>query len=317
MNNMVHSLPQIKTFRDTSGKIPFWDDPSVTGGIDRPANYQPRTDMMAIVSDFYHGRFLEEDELILTLIRDSVVINENQLRRLLKGKLTSSRISTRIRYMSVFGVTDQWKLRSRQEDASLPPAPWSVGIAGFLYLKHRYPDFVFHPARLLELGTKALQRYIALNELRTQMYEYQVLRGWKWHGVIDSNPKLGKPLAIGEIKGPKGNILLVTERLQQSQNYMEHISSRLRNWNTVFVENNNALPIMDFDRLPAVVLLSVSTISFAQEVASRLHIDGLKLPVWFIIDELLFTKELPQAIVGLKEETLHPIGLNWLVKREI
>nr|WP_240962403.1 hypothetical protein [Brevibacillus laterosporus] len=271
---------------------------------------------MAIVSDFYHGRFLEEDELILTLIRDSIVINENQLRRLLKGKLTSSRISTRIRYMSVFGVTDQWRLRSRQEDAALPPAPWSVGIAGFLYLKHRYPDFVFHPARLLELGTKALQRYIALNELRTQMYEYQALRGWKWHGVIDSNPKLGKPLAIGKMKGPQSNILLVTERLQQSQNYMEHILSRLRNWNTVFVENNYTLPIMDFDRLPAVVLLSVSSISFAQEVASRLHVDGLKLPVWFVIDELLFTRELPQSILGLKEEKLHPIGLNWLVKRD-
>ncbi|MCR8982534.1 hypothetical protein [Brevibacillus laterosporus] len=118
------------------------------------------------------------------------------------------------------------------------------------------------------------------------------------------------------MKGPQSNILLVTERLQQSQNYMEHILSRLRNWNTVFVENNNTLPIMDFDRLPAVVLLSVSTISFAQEVASRLHVDGLKLPVWFVIDELLFTRELPQSILGLKEEKLHPIGLNWLVKRD-
>jgi len=317
--NNFHSeadVPQLNVFYDQMGNIPFWDDPSVHGGITRPDNYQPRLDMMSVVSDFYHGRFLEEDELILVLLRDAIVLNENQLRRLLRGKMSSYRLSNRIRYMAIYGLTDRWKLKSRMEGVIPPPSPWSVGLGGYLYLKHRYPDFVMHPEKLLGMGTRSVQRYIAINEIRTQMYEYQVLKGWRWHGVVGKNPKLGKPFAVGAMAGPQGDILLLLERLQQGQAYLQHILQRLNNWNAVFVQHNNSLCVMDFPQLPVVVTLSVSTLSLAQHLATQIPVEEYKLPIWIVVDELLERGGLPNAVFALKVKGLVSVPLTWLKLRE-
>jgi hypothetical protein len=309
------SIPEIHVFRDADGKVPFWDDPSVHGGIDRPQNYQPRTDMMQVMADFYHGRTKPEDDLLLTLLRDSICINENQLRRLLQTKLSSNVISKRLRYMATFGLTDKWKVQSRFDESQHVTTPWSVGIAGYLYLKHMYPDFTLHPTKMIEQGVKGIQRYVAVNEIRTQLYEFQALRGWRWHGVIDNNPRLGKPLAVGKMQGPKGEFLLVVERLQQSQAYMQHIRTKLHNWNEVF-KQNKCLPVMDFPRTAGVVLLSVATDEMAHHVASKLVFDTPQhLPIWFITDERLEKQRLNQAILVLKDNTLYPYQLSFLKLR--
>lgn len=307
-------------FSDQEGNVPFWDDPSVHGGIVRPDNYQPRLDMMTVVSDFYHRRFLDEDELILVLIRDAIAINENQLRRLLAGRMTSYRLSNRIRYMAIYGLTDRWQMRSRLEGASKPSSPWSVGLGGFLYLKHRYPNFVMSPEKLINSGARSIQRYVAVNEIRTQMYEYQALKGWRWHGVVSTgagrhNPKLGKPFGVGSLAGPKGDILLLIERLQQGQPFMDHIMSRLSNWNSIFIESNS-LTVMDFPRLPVVVTLSVSTITMAEHVAKLIPVQDIKIPIWIIVDELLHRNGLPSSVLQLTNSGLKPIKLDWLRKRE-
>ncbi|MFF0828834.1 hypothetical protein ACFYU8_18585 [Brevibacillus sp. NPDC003359] len=308
-------VPQITMFYDRSGNIPFWDDPSVYGGIDRPDNYQPRLDMMTTVADFYHKRFLEEDVLILSLIRDSVVLNENQLRRLLHGKVSSNRLSNRIRYMSIYGYTDRWKLKSREEGVTSPPSPWSVGLGGYLYLKHSFPDFVMSPEKLINQGVKAVQRYVAINEIRTQLYEYQALKGWKWHSVVGNNPKLGKPFAVGAMAGPRGEILLLFNRLQQGQAYMDHLMDRLRNWNTVFMHNNQSLPVMDFPKKPVVVAISVSSISMAQSLVEKIPVEEFKIPIWFIVDEYLEKEKLPNAVFSLNPDGLKKVPLSWLKSR--
>jgi DNA-binding HxlR family transcriptional regulator len=308
---------QFKIYRQKNGLIPFWDDPTVYGGIVRPENYQYNDDILEILSNFYRGRYTEDDLIILSVLRDCFVASESQLRRLLKSKISSKTISDRLRYMARDGVVDMWKFRSRDNEDYKPPAVWSIGVGGYFFLKHQSHEFVLNPKHLIDSGPKTIQRYVAINEIRTQLYQYRALRKWRWHGVVDGNPLLGKPFATGYVQLKNMYISLAIERLQQSQPFVSFASKRLTRWNQVYKEKKH-LPLLDIPVAPTVVVMSVATAEMAYKCAEKIPFSEYELPVWFIVDEYLEDpkRELPQSVLVWDQGDFKELTLTMLTKRD-
>lgn len=317
MRNREQTPGQFKIYRKKDGTIPFWDDPTVYGGIVRPESYTFNDDMLQVISNFYRGRYTEEDLVILSVLRDCFVASENQLRRLLKSKMSSKTISDRLRYLARDGVVDMWKFRSRDNEDYKPPAVWSIGIAGYYFLKHTSHEFVLNPKHLIGSSPKAIQRYVAINEIRTQLYEYRSLKKWRWHGVVDGNPLLGKPFATGYIQLDNLHICLAIERLQQSQPFVSFASKRLNQWNRVYLEKKY-LPLIDLPVAPPVVILSIATEDMAYKCAEKIPFAQYELPIWFIVDEHLEDPErqLPYSVMVWTEGDFNHLPLTMLKKRD-
>lgn len=310
---------QIKLYRDKNGVIPFWDDPFLEGGIDRPKDYHPLIQTRAIYALFNNKILHHEDNIILHHLRDAICCNENQLRRLIKRELSSQKLSKRLRFMARYGLVDKWKLRSQDNENFKPSSPWNIGMAGFTYLKHFSSDFVANSDYLTQHGYKAIQRYVAANEIRTQLYEYQSLKGWAWHPQIEGCP-LVKPLAVATMKSPQQHTLInvCIERLQQSQPFINYIFHKLRAWKEVWEQHNNGcLPIKGMDQRKTIILLSVATDEMAMKLVERLPFAEYPFPVWFTIDERLYEDGLPESILIYRNGKLNKVSLSGIMlKRE-
>lgn len=311
------SAAQFKIYTKEDGTIPFWDDPSCYGGIDRPTNYVPITDPREVISMLKRSQYHEEDMIILSVLRDAFAISEDQLRRLLKPAMNSSTLSNRLRYLAIRGMVDKWKIRSRENPSYKPSAVWSVGYAGFYFLKSQSFDFVIHPNLLIDKGVKGLQRYVSLNEIRTQMFQYQSLKDWRWHGVIARNPTIGKPLGVGVLKGGKGDVCICFERLQQSQRFVQHFSTRILSWERAYVEHNRQLPILDVEEgLPVVIAISCATYDMVEKIKEKVPLANFSIPIWFIVDEWLETKGFPNSIVTMQKGEMTLLPLRFLKLRD-
>lgn len=312
------SEAEIKVYRDKSGKVPFWDDPFLYGGIDRPKDYQPLIHTRSIYALFNANILHQEDNIILHHLRDAICCNEDQLRRLIKRELSSQRLSKRLRFMARYGLVDKWKLRSHDNEEFLPSSPWNIGIAGFTYLKHFSSDFVANSDYLTQHGFRSVQRYVAANEIRTQLYEYQSLRGWAWHPRLEGYHS-ANPLAVATMKSPTEEINVCIERLQQSQPFINYIFKKLKIWKDAWEQNNNGcIPFKGIEQRKTIILLSVATDDVAKKLVDRLPFAEYPFPIWFTIDERLYEDELPESILIYGNGKLNKVSLSGvMLKREV
>ena len=187
------------------GTISIWDDPSVVGGIALPNPYQPLTHLGSVLNKFNNGFFEELDVVLLKIIGDAIAANEDQLKRYLESKMSRTQVSKRLKRLRQFGFVDRWQMDSSQFPEEKPPAPFTLGLSGFIFLKHLYySQFFMEPQRWQKLGLSNVQRYVAVNELRCQLFENRRLRNWTWNAVILNNPYLYQPLGVAEIENAEG-----------------------------------------------------------------------------------------------------------------
>ncbi|MEI5919379.1 hypothetical protein WBU96_19540 [Bacillus albus] len=274
-------------FRKMDGSISIWDDPSVKGGIVLIDGYQPLTNLGAVLGKANSYNYMEEiDIVLLKMVGDCIAVNENQLKRLMSTKTTRSQVSLRLKKLRRHGFVHRWEISSSEDKENKPPAPFTLGLAGYIFLKHYYSkQFFMEPTRWQTLGVSAVQRYVAINEIRCQTYESQCLRDFKWNGVILNNPQLYHGFSVMEILTPQGNINFVVERVQQGKDFLSYLRTRLIKWEMVY-QQHNYLPIDDMNRNKSTIAISVSCKELADNILKQLDIGKFKLPIMFCIEEL-------------------------------
>lgn len=297
---------------DKKGQLLIWDDPSIIGGIAIPNPYQPLTHLSSVLNKFNNGFIEELDVILLKTIGDAIAVNEDQLKRLLESKMTRTQVSKRLKRLRQFGFVDRWQVESSHFEQEKPPAPFTLGISGFIILKQLYySQFFMDSQRWQRSGLSAIQRYIAVNEIRTQLYENRRLRNWTWNGVINNNPHLYQPFGVAEIETPNGNINLVFERVLQSKDFLNFLLPRLDKWEQVF-KDFKTLPIRGLNENPTVIVIHVSSFSLAEHIHQELVLEHKQIPIWMCIDEDLYDERIGKAFYMPTQDGLKQIDLNFL-----
>lgn len=294
------------------GQLSVWDDPSIVGGIAIPSPYQPLTHLSMVLSKFNNGFFEELDVVLLKIIGDAIAVNEDQLKRYLESKMTRTQVSKRLKRLRQYGFVDRWQIESSHFETEKPPAPFTLGLSGFIFLKHLYySQFFMDSQRWQRSGLSSVQRYVAVNEIRAQLTENHCLRDWKWNGVINNNPMLYQPFGVAEIATPQGNLNLIVERVQQSKDFLKYLQARFEKWEEVYSEFNS-LPIRGFKTNPTVVVISVSCIALAEHIHQELVLEQKNIPVWICVDEALYTERIGQSFYLPTKEGLKQIEMDFL-----
>jgi len=301
-------------FFTKEGEVPFWDHPLIRGFRVLPKNYKPYTTIEAVLNLYLRRRIDEKDMIILKVLGDSVCSNEDQLRRYLSRKMSRSEVSTRLDKLRSLGMADRWKIRLREDKEELirPPAPFTLGIAGFKLLKHYYnEDFFMNPNHWDDKGIGAIQRYVAMNELRCRMIEGNSITQWEWNGIINNNPRIKRPLGTAEVKTPIGNSNFIIERAQMSQNFLGYLKEKLYQWKMVY-DNKGYLQIGSLPDNPASIILYTSTLSMAQFLHQELMLDTYPFSVWVCVEEDMYTEGISTAFYQAKGEELKRMRLSFL-----
>lgn len=268
------------------GELPLWDHPFLKGSKVLPKKYYPITNLERAVEHLSRGLIDENDFMILKVLGDAICANENQLRRYLEPKLSHSQTSTRLDRMRRYGFVDRWKVRIRgQEETVKPPAPYTLGMAGFKLLKHYYnSEFFMDANRWDALGIGGIKRYVSVNELRCTMIEMRILKQWKWNPVIANHHKNHRPLGVGLVETPQGNVNFIMDRVQSTQDFIGYFKDRLYNWKKIY-ERYGELPISEFPDHPSYVILFASTLSVANQLHKELMLDTYPFPIWVCVEE--------------------------------
>ncbi|WP_078557284.1 hypothetical protein [Bacillus alkalicellulosilyticus] len=289
------------------GEVPIWDHPLLVGYKKLPQNYYPYVTIESVLSLYLRRKIDDDDILVLKVLGDAVCCNEDQLRRYLAGKMSRSEVSKRLEKFRRYGLVERWKVRikSDENDEVKPPAPFVLGIAGFKLLKHYYnKDFFMDPNRWDTLGVGAIQRYVAVNELRCRLIEGKVARKWKWNALIGSDKRIKKPLGVAEIESPRGKLNFFIERAQMSQDFVGFLKDKLFSWRKVY-EKYGYLPVTDFqNNNPTVIILFVSTLSVAQKIHSELLLDTYPFNLWVCVEEDMLEKGITSAFYRPSEDKL-------------
>lgn len=310
MNKMEENLEkqEFPYFLNKEETLSIWDDPSIVGGIALPENYYPITNLMSVLSRLTNGYLDELDVTILKVLGDAICVNENQLKRYLQTKLTRTQVSERLKRLRENGFIDRWQVQSSQFPEQIkPPAPFTLGVAGYSLMKQLYyTQFFMNPNKWLSNGLPNIQRYVATNEIRCQLIERKKLKNWIWNGVILNNPSLDRPFAVAEIATPKGNMNLIIERIQQSKDYISYINKKLDTWETIIGEHHYIL-VKQANKLPCIIVLYVSTYSLAEYLSYKLILEKRPMNVWLCVEE-----ELNQ--IGFEDSFFIPVDNGQLKK---
>lgn len=282
-------------FRRQDGSISIWDDPSINGGIALIDGYTPLTNLGAVLGKARSYNYMDEaDIVLLKLVGDCIAINEDQLKRLMQSRMTRSQVSVRLKKFRRHGFVERWDISSSESEGK-PPAPFTLGLAGYIFLKHYYnKQFFMEPTRWQTLGLTAIQRYVAINEIRCKVYGTNGLRGFKWQGAILNNPQLIKSFAVMEVATIKGSFNFVLERVQQSKDYLNYLSERLMRWEQVY-QQYKYLPIHEMGKHKTMFVISVSCWDLAMDIAKNLNLESYNLPCLFCIEEYIETEGLSKS----------------------
>ncbi len=301
----------IPRFYNSDGVISIWDDPSARGGIRHTKHYKPITTLAGIHGKYERGMFDSFDITMLKVLGDAMCCNEDQLRRYMSSKLTSSQVSKRLKRFRNVGLADRWHIRSELfPDEQPPSAPFSIGIAGFTFLKNLYHEtFFMKPEKWFDYGIRAAQRYVALNEIRCQLVEAGVLRRWVFDGVIANNPRLTRPHGVAEIETKNGNLNLVIERAQQGKDFLSFFNTKLQRWPSVF-DKYGFLPIRNMEHNNSIVVFYCSSRTMMSHIYKELQLVNPPFTIWYCVEEDLMKNGLDSAFYIVKEGKFRPIRLS-------
>lgn len=300
-------------YRTKKGEVPFWDHPFLKGSKKLPQKYYPYTTLEGVLNLQKRRKFDDKDFMLLKVLGDSICSNEDQLRRYMSTKMSRSEVSKRLEKFREVGLVDRWKLRIRgEEEGYKPPAPFTLGIAGYKLLKHFYGDMYFvDPNRWDKLGIGGIKRHVAMNELRCKLTEIRAISNWKWNAVIANNRTIKFPMGAAELRSPQGNLNLLIDRAQMSQDFIGYFRERLNVWKTVY-EKRGSFPIDGLSDNKCVVVIYTSTLSVATEIHKQLMLDTFGFPIWVCVEEDMLEDDLSTAFYIPNKDDLSRVRFDFL-----
>jgi len=312
---VIESFEQ-PTFMTEAGSMPVWDDPTLRGYRKHPNNYKPMTTLQSTINLERRKLIDHKDIQLLKVLGDAIAPNENQLRRYMDmGGMSHSDVSARLKRFRTFGLAERWYVNSDiSEWERRPPAPHTLGISGYKFLKHYYNEcFFMDPERWDKFGIRGIQRYVSLNELRCQLSERNVLSGWVWQGIIAKNVHLKRAMGVAWVRSPKGDFHMIIEKAQQGMDYISHLRDRLDRWTRPY-EHFGTLPVRDIHSDTAIVVLAVSTRSLMHEISNHIPIGHYSFPIWFYCEEDNMEHGLEYAFYLEQNNELKRIKLGFLAR---
>lgn len=287
-NLVIENNSDTSFYTTKRNEVPLWDHPFLKGSkvLPKHNDYNPRTSSSGVIDLYKRGIIDDTDIILLKVLGNSVCSNEDQLRRYMSSKMSPSQTSKRLDKFRKYGLADRWKVRIReQEEAVKPPAPFTLGVAGYILMKHLYGDEYFvSPDSWLTYGIGGIKRFVAMNELRCIMTASKVASMWSWKPYIARNKNNGIPLAAAEVKTPKGNVNFIIDRAQMNQDFIGFFKERLHKWKGVY-EQHGRLPISEFPDNPTFVIIYTSTLSIAEHIHKEVMLDTFPFHIWTCVEE--------------------------------
>ncbi|MCM3317964.1 hypothetical protein M3603_15200 [Rummeliibacillus stabekisii] len=285
---------QQKLFTRVDGSFSIWDHPNFTAKLKLPDDYRPLTKLVEAleVMNRLSKEAAQERLMVLKVVGDAICANENQLRRYLSSKLSNSKTSAHLTAMRKYGFIDRFQSRlsfSEEDDEQTikPPAPHTLGIAGYLLLSHYYSGDYFAKPESWFGNPYAVQRYVALNEIRCSAVEAKVAKGWAWMPRIGGKSKYRKPTAVLNIASSSGAVVdMLIFRAQLAQDFVGYFKTLLEEYRYLYDRDGRFIIDKQSNTNYQIVVLSVSTLNMAKYIAEEIKLESYGFDVWFLVDEL-------------------------------
>jgi len=315
-------LAAIQLFPREDNSISIWDHPNFKSSIVLPDNYSPITRTEQGLELMNRMRLNEEQITVLKVVGDAICANEDQLRRYLTKKYSPSITSRHLKYLGRFGLVERHKCRLAfiEEDGKekiRPPGPHTLGIGGYKLLNHLYGESTFTPPDLWQQNSMAVQRYVSMNEIRCTAIESGNIRAWSWYPYVGGMSKYKKPFAVTRIEMGEGEVQMLIDRAQMSQNFLGYFRARLEEYRFLY-ERDKKIIVDGFNSNPLqqIIVLSVSSVGMANYLQEQMKLHTYPFDVWFLVDEWIDqTKGLEGAFAQVSKAGLHRIKVNILRKQ--
>jgi DNA-binding Lrp family transcriptional regulator len=291
--------------------LPFFDHPLMRAYRSHPDNFKPLTTHREVLSQFTHGIIDEEDIQIVKMIGDSIAVTERQLRQIMtKAGYSFSKVSKKLNRLRQKGFVQRWKCRLENDEAEeiKPPAPFTLGIAGYILLCEIYPEHRFMRPDSWRHAAPMIQRYVSMNQLRTSFALNNVLRDWRWNVGMDYNRQLPSISGVAKIELGKKNFHFLIERAQVSQNFVGFLRSKLHKMTIVYREYKT-FPLNKVNVEMPILLLSCSTLKVAEHLHNELLLDQYPFTIFLSVDEEQDDVHIDNSFYEPSNETLKPISL--------
>lgn len=311
----------LKLFLREDASYSIWDHPNFKSHMVLPDDYRPLSSLMSVLEAMnrWSTDVRENRMILLKVIGDAMCANENQLRRYLSSKMSASETSKHINNLRKYGFIERHKARISFEDEETeirPPAPVTLGPAGYLLMKHYYAEQAFSNAETWQGNPLAIQRIVAVNELRCVTAEAKVLKSWNWYPNVGGLNKYPSPTAFMQLKTVNEELVdFLVIRTQLAQNFHPFLLKTLESYRYLHERDGRILVDCANNKNYQIILLSVSTVALAEYIAEQIQLNGYPFDIWFVIDEnydnLEDAKDLSKAFYGVEKGKIVKLNLQF------
>lgn len=323
MNSLEVMDSAIQLFPREDGTISIWDHPNFKSSLVLPDQYTPLTRVEQGLEKLQkngQSKTLEERLMVLKVVGDAICANENQLRRYLSAKLSYSKTSEYLKELRKHGFVERHKSRlafidEDDETSVKPPAPYTLGIAGYKVMNHLYSGQAFAHPDTWQQNSLGVQRYTAMNEVRCLSIESKNVKGWKWFPYIGGKTKYKRPLAVAKVNTPKGELQMIFDRAQMSQDFISYFRERLEVFRYLH-DRDKCIVIDEHKRIDfQIYILSCSTVSMANYIQEQLRLHTYPFDVMILVDEWMETEYgLGTALASVSKEGIKRQSVGFLMK---
>lgn len=320
-DNEIQQAVHLKLFLRRDESYSIWDHPNFKSHMVLPDQYRPLTNLMTVLEAMnrWTPEIREKRMMILKIVGDAMCANENQLRRYLSVKMSASETSKQLNDLRKYGFVERHKSRlsfQDTEDEIRPPAPFTLGPAGYTLMKHYYADVPFSNADTWQGNPLAIQRIVALNELRCLAAEAKILKAWNWYPNVGGLNKYPSPSAFLQLRTINNDLVdFLLIRTQLAQNFLPFLMKTLESYRYLY-ERDGRIKVDGSDNKNfQIVLLSVSTIALANYIAEQINLLSFPFEIWFIIDEefddLSEPKQIGKAFYSVSKSGVSCLNLDF------
>lgn len=315
----------IALFPREDGTISIWDHPNFKSRVVLPDQHITLTRVehgVETLERIRNAKMLENRMRVLKVIGDAVCANEDQLRRYMSSRMSSTETSKHISELRKHGFVERHLCRLAFVDdddpnAVKPPAPFTLGLIGYKVLNHMYNEQHFPDPDKWTKNSLGIQRYTAMNEIRCLAVESRNLRGWVWHPYIGGKMSYKRPLAVAKVETPRGELQMMFDRAQMSLDFISYFRERLELFRGLHTRDQ-CIVIDEHKRTDLqIYVLSCSTVSMAKYIQDQLHLHTYPFEVLMLVDEWMETDDgLGAAFASVSKEGIKRLSVAFLAKKK-
>lgn len=283
----------IQVFAREDGSIPIWDNPNFRSTLWLPKEHKPLTRYEQALEERNQHTLTDEHIRLLTVIGSAVCANEAQLRKYMLPVQSASTTSKMLKKLQYRGYVQRYRatIRFEEEDPEKrkPPGIFVLGVIGYKIMKYYYnSEHFIHPDKWMD-NPYAVQRYVAMNEIRMIGTTNRQLAKWTWFPAIGEHARHQKPFAVMSTRKLNGQapVHFILERVQMGQTFLDYLRERLRIYSGL-KERDGLIKIEGISPpVMQAVVISVSTESLAEFIQMQLELHLYSFEVLFLVDEWL------------------------------